>query len=120
MEIVKVKLGKGKPRMLYQIPGKNPGIKHEFYIHWISEQLRNKGMECVISRVGPDIQTSRIAINVETGNSDILGNIWIALNDFSKVIMCSDDEELVKKVSKEHGSPRVLCCLCWEAPGLCS
>ncbi|MBI2938372.1 MAG: ATP-binding protein [Thaumarchaeota archaeon] len=120
VEAVKVKLGKGKPRILYQKKGANPGIKHEFYVHWISEQLRNKGIECITSRVGPDIQTTRTAINVETGNSDILGNIWIALNDFSKVIVCSDDEELVKNVSREHGSPRVLCCLCWEAPGLCS
>lgn len=120
VEIVKVKLGKGKPRMLYQNKGANPGVKHEFYVQWIAEQLRNRGIECITSRVGPDIQAGRIAINVETGNSDIYGNIWIALNDFSKVIVCSDDEELVQKVSKERGSPRVLCCLCWEAPGLCS
>lgn len=120
VETVKVKLGRGKPRILYQKKGANPGIKHEFYVHWISEQLRNKGMECVVSRVGPDIQARRIAINVETGNSDILGNIWIALNDFSKVIVCSDDEELVQKVSKEYGSQRVLCSMCWEAPSLCS
>jgi len=120
VETMKVKLGKGKPRILYQKKGATPGIKHEFYVHWIAEQLRNKGIECITSRVGPDIQSRMIAINVETGNSDILGNIWIALSDFSKVIVCSDDEELVKKVSKTHGSPRVLCCLCWEAPSLCS
>jgi hypothetical protein len=120
---VKVRSGKrGAPRTLYQIPNAKPGIKHEFYVDWLVEKLQNKGVDCVKSRIGPDIQIAaqRLAINVETGNSDIEGNIWIALSQFSKVIVCSDDEELIQALSRQKRAPNVLCSLVWDVPDLCS
>src|SRR2546428_2507467 len=120
IEKVSVKTGRGAPRILYQTPGRNPGIKHEFYVNSITEQLRAKGIDCLTSREGPDIQmpSTRMAANVETGNSDVEGNTRIALEKFSKVIVCSDGEKLVHDLSRKNPGQNVLCCLCWEVPGL--
>jgi hypothetical protein len=120
IEKVGAKTGRGAPRVLYQIVGKNPSVKHEFYVHLISEALRTKGIDCTISREGPDIQVPSLstAINVETGNSDVEGNIKIALNKFTKVIVCSDDEKVIQKIVQQNKDERILCSLCWEVPSL--
>ena len=120
IERVSVKNGAGAPRILYQVAGKNPSILHEFYVNWIAERLRSKGIDCITSKEGPDIQIPSLstAVNVETGNSDIEGNIKIALNQFSKVIVCSDDEKVIETVSGQNKDENVLCCLCWNVPDL--
>ncbi|MGH9922300.1 MAG: ATP-binding protein [Nitrososphaerales archaeon] len=120
IEKMSVKNGAGAPRILYQVVGKNPSVLHEFYVHWISERLRSRGIDCVTSKEGPDIQIPSlgIAVNVETGNSDIEGNIRIALNQFSKIIICSDDEKIIQTISGQNKGKNVLCCLCWNVPDL--
>lgn len=122
IEIVKMKLGKGKPRILYQKKGANPGVLHEASVDWLAKRIRAIGIECITSKIGPDIQipSRSLAINVETGKSDVEGNIWIALASFSKVIICSDDERLLKQISERHNSPNILCSQIAEVPALCS
>lgn len=56
VERMKVKLGRGSPRILFQRSGQIPSIKHEFYVHWIIESLSSKGLVLRKNKVGPDIE----------------------------------------------------------------
>jgi hypothetical protein len=78
-------------------------VKHEFYVHWIVEQLKAKGIECATSWIGPDIQIRSLetAINVELGTSDIEHNIMVALGQFQRLIVCSDDSELLQRLAQK-------------------
>lgn len=115
---VRVSLGKGGQTVLYQTTGRVPGIKHEFYVNWIIERLSKLGLTCKASRVGPDIQipSMKLAINVEMGKSSIRSNIAKALDDFSAVIVCSDDQGLLDKLSTND--QRVIAALVWDVPRL--
>lgn len=118
VEKVRVTMGRGGQRVLYQIKGQVPGIKHEFYVNWIADQLGKMGVVCQKSKVGPDIQipTIRTAVNVELGKSSIRSNIAKALDNFSAVIVCSDDEEMLDKLSTND--QRVITALVWDVPRL--
>jgi hypothetical protein len=113
---VRIRLGKGGQIVLYEIvkPQKPvPGIKHEFYVHWIMERLALEGIVCRAQKTGPDIQipSTRTAINVETGSSDVRGNFRKALQSFTKVIVCSDDKQLIQGLSNEIKLQSVRCAL---------
>jgi hypothetical protein len=65
-----------------------------------SEQHQNNNLKVAIAYanfLGPDIQIPSldIAINVELGTSNIYGNVREALNSFSKVIVCSDEKQVL-------------------------
>lgn len=115
-----VRLGQGRPKVLYQLKGQVPSIKHEYYVHWIIEKLTEKGIACRAEKVGPDIQipSLNLAINIELGTSDIHGNIPKALHDFAAVIMCSDDKAMLDKVSSNTKAENVLCALVQDVPAL--
>lgn len=114
-----VRMGQGRPRVLYQSKGCRPSVKHEFYVHWIIEQLTIKGLVCRAEKVGPDIQipSMNLAINVELGSSNIHGNIPKALKEYATVIVCSDDKAVLDSVSKTEAQ-NVLCALVQEVPAL--
>lgn len=122
VEKVAVAKGRGRPIILYQIAGKVPGVKHEFYIDWLIG-LISKRVECMASRIGPDIQIPSIgvAINVELGSSDIRGNIETALEEFNPVIICSDDEKVLEAVRSQikiEERKSVFVCFVWDVPDL--
>ena len=113
MEKVRVPMGRGGQIVLYQLKGNVPGIKHEFYVNWIIGQLAFQGIVCRAEKIGPDIQipASSTCINVETGSSDVRGNIRKALPQFQKVIVCSDDKKLLETLSSEIKEQNVRCAL---------
>jgi hypothetical protein len=115
-----VRLGQGRPKVLYQLKGHVPSIKHEYYVNWIVEKLVEKGLVCRAEKVGPDIQvpTLSLAINVELGKSDVFGNIPKALRDHSIVIVCSDEKSVLEAVSAKIKSENVLCALVQDVPAL--
>lgn len=118
IEKVKVSLGRGAPRVLYQRKGQVPGIKHEFYVHWLITQLASKGLTCRAEKIGPDIRipSLKVAINVECGKSNIHGNIPKALAEFEKVIVCSDDKKVLENVSRQNKAENILCALVQDVP----
>jgi len=120
IERVRVSLGRGAPRVLYQRKGQIPGIKHEFYVHWLITQLASKGIVCRAERTGPDIQipSLKMAINVECGKSNIHGNIPKALEEFDRVIVCSDDKRVLENVSRQNRAENILCALVQDVPAL--
>ncbi len=120
IEKVRVSLGKGGQRVLYQLKGMVPSIKHEYYVHWIIEQLAVRGFVCTADKVGPDIQIPSIntAINIELGSSNIQGNIQKALQEFETVIVCSDSKELIKRISEENTAQNIRCALVQDVPAL--
>lgn len=115
-----VRLGQGRPKVLYQLKGRVPSVKHEYYVCWIVEKLVERGLVCRIEKVGPDIQVPSLglAINVELGKSDIRGNIPKALKDFRNVIICSDQKKVLESVSDQVKAQSVLCALVQDVPAL--
>jgi hypothetical protein len=120
IEKVRVPLGRGAPRVLYQRKGQVPGIKHEFYVHWLVTKLAAKGLTCRAEKVGPDIQIPSVkaAINVECGKSNIHGNIPKALQQFDRVVVCSDDKKVIENVSRQNKAANILCALVEDVPAL--
>jgi len=104
-----VKLGRGAPKVLYQLANAVPSIKHEFYVNWLCEKLEAKGLKCVKNKVGPDIEIPEIrtAIEVELGKSNISGNLNNDVQKFDRVIVCSDDKELIERLSRQNKSEKI-------------
>ncbi len=101
IERIKIKLGRGSPKILYQRPGKVPSIKHEYYVELLAENLTKKGYQVRKNRDGADLEVPevRTAIEVELGTSNISGNLKRNLQKFSRVIVCSDDIKLIETLS---------------------
>ena len=123
IEKVRVPMGKGRPIVLYQRKGRKPSVKHEYYVYWIVEELKKKGILCRVAKIGeakPDIEipSLKMAINVELGKSKIKENIEKALREFEKVVVCSDKRKILEKFKDEIKDERVLFCLVWELPSL--
>ncbi|WP_100183277.1 ATP-binding protein [Candidatus Nitrosotenuis aquarius] len=110
IELVRVKLGRGAPRILYQRPGTVPGVKHEFYVNWIAESLTAKGYDIRKNKDGPDIEVldRSTVIEVELGTSNISGNLKRNLQEFDRVIVCSDDSKLIEALSAKSKENRIL------------
>lgn len=73
---------------------------------------------CRLGNVGPDIQIAsrKTAINVELGKPKIKENTKIALKDFERVIVCSDNDKLLETLKKKTKDERFLFCDVWDAP----
>jgi len=110
IEMIRVKLGRGSPRILYQRPGTVPGIKHEFYVNWLAESLTAKGYDIRKRKDGPDIEVLNCStvIEVELGTSNISGNLKRNLQEFDRVIVCSDDSKLIEALSAKSKENRIL------------
>lgn len=110
IELVRVRLGRGSPRILYQRPGTIPGVKHEFYVNWLAESLTAKGYHIRKNKDGPDIEVVRhgTVIEVELGTSNISGNLKRNLQEFDRVIVCSDDSKLIEALSAKSKENRIL------------
>ncbi len=123
IEKVSAPTGRGRPLVLYQTKGKNPSVKHEYYVHWLVSQFVKKGLTCTAEKVGPDIRIPKLktAINVELGSSEIRSNISKALEQFDKLIVCSDDvkvlEAIRSQIKPEEGK-RVFVHFVWDVPSL--
>lgn len=123
IEKIQVPISKGRPLVLYQLKGKNPSIKHEFYVHWLIKELASKGLVCRAEKVGPDIQipSLKTAINIELGKSDIEKNIETALKNFDRIIICSDNKKLLENISipeRLGEGKEVLISVVWAVPKL--
>lgn len=122
IEQVTVPLGRSRPLVLYQLSGKNPSIKHEFYIYWIIEKLADKGIVCRAEKIGPDIQIPSLnaAINVELGKSSLEQNVTTALNQFETVVIASDSKKVLDRItiSEFKEGKKVLKSLIWDVPNL--
>ena len=118
IEKVRVKIGKGAPRVLYQKPEQIPSVKHEFYVYWIVGQLHKMGVTCKTNKVGPDVEADGIAIEVELGKSDISGNIKGDIENFRGVIICSDSREVIERIKREILDNRALCARVEEVPAV--
>jgi len=110
IEMVRVRLGRGSPRILYQRPGTVPGVKHEFYVNWLAESLTAKGYHIRKNKDGPDIEVldRSTVIEVELGTSNISGNLKRNLQEFDRVIVCSDDSKLIGALSAKSKENRIL------------
>jgi DNA-binding MarR family transcriptional regulator len=125
IEKIRVPVGKGRPLVLYQIKGERPSIKHEYYVYWIVDELTSKGLVCRVAKIGeekPDIEipSLKTAINIELGKSEIEKNIQSALEKFERVIVCSDNKNLLKKLKENNEDKRVLISEIWDIPSLIS
>lgn len=125
VEKVNVPMGKGRPLVLYQLRGKKPSVKHEYYVYWLVNELTGKGLVCRMAKIGeakPDIEVPslRTAVNIELGKSDIKENVQDALKRFEKVIVCSDNRTLLRKLEQQNNDIRVLISVIWNVPGLTS
>lgn len=111
IEKVEVGLGRGSPRILYQKSGSIPGIRHEFYVNWIVRKLKEKGLDTKTNKKeGPDIEIPEvgIAIEVELGKSNMEANVLRDIHKFKKVIVCSDQKQLLDTLSGQINSSTVL------------
>jgi hypothetical protein len=110
IERIRVKLGRGSPKILYQRHGMVPGVKHEYYVYWLAESLTQKGYRVTKNKDGPDIDVvgTGTVIEVEIGTSNIPGNIKRNLQKFSKIIVCSDDKKLIETFSHQIKDNRIL------------
>lgn len=110
IERVKVRLGKGSPKILYQRPGRVPSLKHEYYVSWIANYLKSRGFAYKTSSEGPDIEIPEIktVIEVELGKSNMYGNIRNNVQKFDRVLVCSDQRKVLEALSNEIKDPRVL------------
>ncbi len=106
---ISVSLGRGSPRILYQLPNTIPSVKHEFYVNWLAESLTRKGFDVRKNNIGPDIviQKMSIAIEVELGKSNMHGNIKRNTQQFQKVIVCSDQKKMLEGLSRQTEDPNV-------------
>jgi DNA-binding MarR family transcriptional regulator len=122
IEQISVPLGRSRPLVLYQLKGRNPSIKHEFYVHWIIQQLANKGFVCRAEKVGPDIQIPALnaAINVELGKSSLEQNVATALSRFDTVVIVSDSKRVLDRIviPRLQEGKKVLKSLIWDVPSL--
>ncbi len=109
IEEIPIKLGRGAPKILYQLANAVPSVKHEFYVNWLCRKLEAKGLKCIKNKVGPDIEIPQIktAIEVELGKSNISGNLNNDVQKFERVIVCSDDKVLIKKLSEQNKSEKI-------------
>jgi hypothetical protein len=110
IERMKVRMGKGSPKILYQTPGRVPSVKHEYYVSWIANYLKAKGLSCKKNSEGPDIEIPEIrtAIEVELGKSNMYGNIRSDSQKFERVIICSDQKKVLDALSGEITDPKIL------------
>lgn len=111
IEIGKVRVGRGSPTVLYQKTGKIPSIRHEYYVHWLVEKIREKGFETRTNILeGPDIEIPKIrtVIEVELGKSDVHSNLARNVQKFDSVIVCSDQKKLLQSLSSQNKSDKVL------------
>lgn len=117
---IHVSLGKGRPKVLYELKAQKPSVKHQYYVYWIVQQLAGRGYICRVEGKGPDIVVPQMstAINVELGKSKIEDNIRLALQHYSKVIVCSDDSSLLQSLSQRIKDARVLFSAVAEVPSL--
>jgi len=112
VERMKVRMGKGSPKILYQTPGRVPSVKHEYYVNWLADYLKAKGFDCKKNSEGPDIEIPKIktAIEVELGKSNMYGNIRSDSQKFNHVIICSDQKKLLDALSREITDQKILFC----------
>ncbi|MGI0016331.1 MAG: hypothetical protein ACREBU_23165, partial [Nitrososphaera sp.] len=110
IERLKVKLGKGSPKILYQTPGRVPSVKHEFYVNWVCDYLKAKSFGFKKNSEGADIEIPQlgIGIEVELGKSNMYGNIRSGVQKFEKVIICSDKIKVLENLSNEIKDPKIL------------
>jgi hypothetical protein len=111
IETETVRTGRGSPTVLYQKKGSVPSIRHEYYVHRISEWLKAKGIETKTNvKEGPDIEIPEIrtAVEVELGKSDVHSNIERNVHQFDRVIVCSDQKKLLESISRQTKSNRIL------------
>lgn len=110
IERLKIRLGRGSPKILYQRPGTIPSVKHQYYVHLLAESLTQKGYQVIKNNNGSDIEVPemRTVIEVELGTSNISGNIKRDLQEFDRVIVCSDDSKLIETLSAKNKDVRIL------------
>jgi hypothetical protein len=111
IEIEKARIGRGSPVLLYQKTGKIPSVRHEYYVHWLAEKIRGKGLAVKTNILeGPDIEIPGIgaAIEVELGKSDMRSNLERNVRRFDRVIVCSDQKKLLQSLSDQNKSEKVL------------
>ncbi|HJT10261.1 MAG TPA: ATP-binding protein [Candidatus Nitrosotalea sp.] len=111
IEIEKVRVGRGTPTILYQKIGKIPSVRHQYYVNWIVEKIKEKGFDFTTNILeGPDIEIPKIStvIEVELGKSDVHSNITRNIQKFDKVIVCSDNKKLLQTLSAQNKSNKVL------------
>ncbi len=110
IERVKIRLGRGSPKILYQRPGTIPSVKHQYYVHILAESLAQKGYQVIKNNNGPDIEVpgAGTVIEVELGTSNISGNLKRDLQEFDRVIVCSDDSKLIQTLSAKNKDGRIL------------
>lgn len=121
IESVNVKQLTGRPLVLYQLKGSNPGIAHQYYLHWLSSQLSVAGINAMPDHnrdmIAHGLKT--VAIEYETGASDVMQNINAGLDVADYVISTSVDDSVLtfirSKVDGQLGK-RVFVRKLWSVP----
>ena len=105
---------KGRMRLRelgYEVKDETEGAEHKFWKQKISEFYRSRGFEVLVEEYvngKPDIivikSEKKIALELETGNSDVLGNIEKNLKaGFDEIICVATNKEVEEKIRKQLG-----------------
>lgn len=111
IEVEKARVGRGTPTILYQKIWKIPSVRHQYYVNWIVEKIKEEGFNYTTNILeGPDIEIPNIrtVIEIELGKSDMHSNIARNVKKFDKVIVCSDNKKLLQTLSAQNKSNKVL------------
>ncbi len=94
--------------MGYAVTASTEGVAHRFWKGWLAERLRRRGFHVEVEKERngkADIVASRrgrkIAIEIESGESDVLGNLERDLKaGFEEILCVAVNEEVKEKLAK--------------------
>lgn len=112
IEEQEVVIGRGSPKVLYQRKGAVPSVKHQFILQWIIDSLKEKGYSRFKANVaaGPDLEVleAGTAIEIELGKSNVYSNAVHDVQKFGRVIVTSDDKQVLQALSAKIKDKRIL------------
>ena len=100
----------------HKVENTREGIVHKFWKHRIAEYYKSKGLKVLIEEYyvngRPDItvlyEDKKVAVEIETGKSDAIGNIQKRLEaGFDEVICVATGKEVEEKIREELKSKNV-------------
>ncbi len=93
----------------YAVSDEKEGVIHKYWKHAIAEYYKGKGFDVLVEEYingKPDVIVlngrKRIAVEIETGNSDALGNIEKNLKaGFDEIICVATNKEVEEKIKRD-------------------
>ena len=92
----------------YEVKDTKEGIIHKFWKFRIADYYKNKGYEIMIEEIvngKPDIiimnKNKKIAVEIETGNSDAVFNVKKNLKAFDEIVCIATNKEVQQKITED-------------------